>query len=170
MDYAVIFVAINLASFPKILNDTHYMVNISINATDIPLAISALNQEDPKVMAPNDIVSMTQSPSDSSDATFVMQNSNEAIDRYNIIIIIDLHDNSGADKVNVTVMSEEGMIMTGNLCIVLPSYILKFLLCVRAYISVIFIEYVRIHVFRIYICFCIHSYSIHYSPDKYLCL
>jgi len=123
VDYAVIFVAINLASFPIIIDNFQYMVNISINATNVPVTISATNEDDPEVMVPNNNISMRQSPSNSSDATFVMHNSNEISDTYNMTIIIGLHNNSGADTVNVTVMSEEGMDITGKLSIIIKTYV-----------------------------------------------
>ena len=117
VDYAVLFVAIDLISNPVILNDTHYVVGIFIN---ISLIISALNDGDPVVRVPNNAlinnISVTSSPSILSDATFV-HDMNKTSDRYNMTIIINLHNDSGAVEVEVTVMSENGMNMTGNLCI-----------------------------------------------------
>ena len=117
VDYAVLFVAIDLISNPVILNDTHYVVGIFIN---ISLIISALNDDDPVVRVLNNAlinnISVTSSPSILSDATFV-HDINETSDRYNMTIIINLHNDSGADEVEVTVMSENGKNMTGNLCI-----------------------------------------------------
>ena len=117
MDYAVIFVAINLTSYPMMLNGTHYVVDIFIN---ISLIISALNDGDPVVRVPNNTltnnVSTASSLSDLSDATFV-HIINETSDGYSMTIIINLHNNSGANEVNITVMPEEGDNITGNLCI-----------------------------------------------------
>ena len=118
MDHAVIFVAMNLTSYPEILDDTSYTVNIS---TNISLTISCSGNDDPVVSVPNntlaDIMSITPSPSDSSDATFV-HDIDEATDRYSMTIIANLHNDSGADKIDVIVMPEKGMNITGNLCVI----------------------------------------------------
>ena len=100
----------------EISNDT-YKFNATFNNITVRFTVSSDNMNDPEVISNlTNIVSTTQSLSNMSDVTFVMHN-NGTSDEYNVPIICGLFGNSGVDMVKVIAVSEEGINVTGNLCI-----------------------------------------------------